>query len=432
MSSKPKTSNDKAWEKLFHKYAIETQIEKNGYFEISSVMINEFREARLMTKFDYTSNLPQLFEKNNLSILPITRGSYIISDFNTYETIPKPATDIVKVNFPEYICSIDYENITSESTAINCAYVSGILNDFLKEERLMPTINGRMSSGEFNFNITKKNNITASLRVSNSQIEIDGGYEGINSLSLIEAKNSISDDFLIRQLYYPYRLWNNKIGNHKSIRPIFMTYSNGIFTLNEYVFEDPQNYNSLVLVQQKNYSIEPEDIVFDDIHNIYNNVKLNPEPIGIPFPQANSFKRVINICELLFHEEKLTTDDITYKYDFDSRQTNYYTDACRYLGLVDKVREDGTVKYFLTTKGKKLFGLNIKKRNLEYVKLILSQKTFYLTFGSYLNNLETPNKDEIVAHMLKANLYNINSLSTFERRASTISGWINWILDLAR
>ncbi len=31
--------------------------------------------------------------------------------------------------------------------------------------------------------------------VKNSQIEIDGGYEGLESLSLIEAKNSLSKDF---------------------------------------------------------------------------------------------------------------------------------------------------------------------------------------------------------------------------------------------
>ena len=31
--------------------------------------------------------------------------------------------------------------------------------------------------------------------VNNSQIEIDGGFEGVETLSLIEAKNSLSDDF---------------------------------------------------------------------------------------------------------------------------------------------------------------------------------------------------------------------------------------------
>ena len=42
-----------------------------------------------------------------------------------------------------------------------------------------------MSSLDFNFNINAKNGLL-NVNVQNSQIEIDGGYEGINSLSLIE------------------------------------------------------------------------------------------------------------------------------------------------------------------------------------------------------------------------------------------------------
>jgi hypothetical protein len=62
----------------------------------------------------------------------------------------------------------------------------------------------------FDFNINSSKGLFK-VNVGNSQIEIDGGYEGDSSLNLIEAKNYISDDFLVRQLYYPYKLWNNKI-----------------------------------------------------------------------------------------------------------------------------------------------------------------------------------------------------------------------------
>ena len=74
--------NDAAWEKLFDKYNILTEIARNGQFVISAKQIGEFREARLMTKFDHKINLPKIFQLNNLSILPITRGDYIISSFS--------------------------------------------------------------------------------------------------------------------------------------------------------------------------------------------------------------------------------------------------------------------------------------------------------------------------------------------------------------
>lgn len=202
-----KNKNDVAWETLFNKYNIISEIDKNGKFEISAKEINEVREARLMTKFDHKVNLPKIFADNKLSILPITRGKYVISKFEAYTKFENINPEIVKVQFPEYITSIDYENITSEAMAINCAYVSGIIHDFVEDEELVPTVSGRMSSDEFNFEIKNTGiNNKMQIEIKNSQIEIDGGYEGIETLILIEAKNSISDDFIIRQLYYPYRL----------------------------------------------------------------------------------------------------------------------------------------------------------------------------------------------------------------------------------
>jgi hypothetical protein len=69
-----KSKNDKAWQLIFDKYQIKDKISKEGHFEITARKINEFREARLMTKFDHKSQLPRLFSENNLSILPISRG----------------------------------------------------------------------------------------------------------------------------------------------------------------------------------------------------------------------------------------------------------------------------------------------------------------------------------------------------------------------
>lgn len=430
--SSPLTKNDRAWERLFEKYRIAQQVERNGLFEITANQINEFREARLMTKFDHKSNLPSLFVENNLSILPITRGSYVISNFEAYHNFENPSTEIIRANAPDFIHSIDFENITSEATAINVAYLSGILADFTGEETLLPTVNGRMSSESFNFNIYNRTmNRLQNIAVVNSQIEIDGGFEGFDSLTLLEAKNSLSNDFLVRQLYYPYRLWQNKMD--KIVKPVFLTYTNGIFNLFEYEFQDPNNYSSLKLIKQRNYTLEQDEIIFDDIIALLGQVQITSEPDGIPFPQADSFKRVINICELLYENGYLTREYITYNYDFDMRQTNYYTDACRYLGLVDKDRDsDEGVRYFLTEKGKSIFRLNIRNRTLAFAKCILEKRAFNESFREYLKSLELPNRDEIVGIMEESGLYNVTAPSTYRRRASTISGWINWLLDITR
>ncbi len=416
-----------AWNKLFREYDILNRIEKNGKYEISTETINQFREARLITKFDHSKNLPEIFKANQLSILPITTGSYVISHFDTYHVFEEIETPLIKFKLPSYLQSLNYENVNSESIALNKAFVSGIITDFTEDDELLPTVSGRMRSGNFVFNIYdifQKSKQT--INVINSQIEIDAAYEGINFLSIFEAKNDISDDFLVRQLYYPYRTWSNRIT--KKIKPIFLMFSNGIYRLYEYNFADIYDYSSLELVKHKNYAIVDDDISVSDIENILENIRIVDEP-EISFPQADSIERVINLCELL-SEKDINRDEVTKKYDFDARQTNYYTDAGRYLGLIIKNKDGSTPIYSISSLAKKILNFSYKERQLSYCKCILSHKVFNDVLKSYLSNGFLPDKKQIISYMKKANLYNIQSEQTFARRASTIRHWIEWIVGL--
>jgi hypothetical protein len=421
-----KSKNDIAWEQIFEKHRILDKIESKGRASISSVDINKYREARLMTKFDHRSQLPNLFIDNNLSILPTSRGTYEIGTFETFCDFNKEEVEVTPIDFPTFLESIDYKDITSEATVINCAFVSKILHNFTNEDSLLPTVSGRMSSSLFDFRINSDKGLF-NIKVGNSQIEIDGGYEGDNSLNLIEAKNYISDDFLIRQLYYPYRLWNSKIT--KQVRPIFLTYSNGVFHLREYKFTDSELYNSIRLVQHKKYTVQEGAINLEAIQNILNSTKTVKELV-LPFPQADSFERVINLCELLKQRGFLSKEDITQNYDFDSRQTDYYSNAAKYLGLIENTRESNQIGCALTKVGLRIFSLPIIERQLEFVKLILSHKAFKDTLNLYFDKGNVPSKDEVVEIMKKSKLYNIDSEQTYKRRASTVISWTNWILEL--
>lgn len=427
MSDRQKSLNDIAWEKLFEKYDILENIERTGQFQISAKQIKEVREPRLMAKFDHTVNLPKIFADNGLSILPVTRGDYIISHFDAYHEFESNDSPITRVSLPTYIQSLDSGNIPSEAIALNCAVVAGIVADFLGDEEIVATVSGRMGSGVFDFNIGNlKNQSLSKITVNNSQIEIDAAYEGIHSLALFEAKRDLSEDFLVRQLYYPYRVWKSRIT--KPVRPLFLVYSNGIYRIYEYEFKDPNNYSSISLVKQKNYAIEDTTITVDDIQHVLGNSICENEP-EIPFPQADSFERVINICELL-SDQDLSRNDVTEQYAFDARQTNYYTDAARYLGLVEKERENGIPLYKLTEKGRTILKMGYKQRQLAFCSCILSHGAFADTLKSYLRIGVMPQKNNIVQIMKNSNLYNVNSDSTYVRRSSTIKGWINWIIEL--
>jgi hypothetical protein len=359
MSKLHKNQNDIAWEKLFSKYNILHCINVEGEYKISAEQIKEFREPRLMAKFDNTVALPEIFSNNGLAILPVTRGDYIISHFDAYHRFEDNNAPIIKVSLPAYIQSLDYNDIPSEAIALNCAMATDIIKEFLQDEDIIATVSGRMSSGIFDFNIiNSKSKTPCVVHVNNSQMEIDAAYEGVNCLSIFEAKRGLPEDFLIRQLYYPFRSWKNRIT--KPVRPIFLVYFNSIFRLYEYTFEDINNYNSLVLVNNKNYSIEDTTIEITDIQAVLKYTKTIQEP-RMPFPQADNFERVINICELL-NEQEITRDDVTEQYAFHARQTNYYTDAARYLGLLERKKDGKTTVYRLSEIGKNIQKLNFKER----------------------------------------------------------------------
>lgn len=417
--------NDTAWENLFDKYHILAEIERNGQFIISANQIREFREPRLMTKFDHRINLPHIFANNNLSILPITRGDYVISAFSAYMEFDEPSQCVQRVSIPAHIQSLMPQFLVSEAIALNCANACGILNDFLEDDELIPTVSGRMSSGSFDFDISTTSGMK-SISVNNSQIEIDAAYEGINFLALFEAKRDLSDDFLVRQLYYPFRVWHERVT--KTVKPVFLVFSNGMFHLYQYQFEDPRNYHSLRLVKQKNYMIATE-ICLADIENLLRTVPLVQEP-DIPFPQANRMSRIVNLIELL-NENSMTKQEITAEYAFDERQTNYYTDAGRYLGLIKKTNgEDGDVLFQLSSCGRRIMSLAHKERQLALTTQILKHKVFQETLALHLQHGEMPDTATIIQIMRRSNLYHVGAESTYERRSSTVVGWVNWILEI--
>ncbi|MEG4815300.1 type II restriction enzyme, partial [Microcoleus sp. K5-D4] len=280
MSKSQKTANDKAWEILFERHKILEEVEKNGYFEIASGQINQERESRLMAKFDHSVNLPDIFRDNHLSILPISRSKYVIGKFDThFEVKYDSEIEVIPFEFPSGIESIDYTNLYSESSALHCAFNIGIIDDLFGEKTAY-TVSGRMSTESFDFNIINSfANKPYSIKVKNSQCEIDAGFESNNYFVLIEVKNYAIDDFLIRQLYYPYRLWSKKMA--KKVIPVLMTYSNDIFSFFIYEFRNDENYNSLKLRQQKNYTIAPEEIQRSDV-DLVSCYAAKPDKIALP------------------------------------------------------------------------------------------------------------------------------------------------------
>lgn len=425
-----------AWQVLIDKYDISTEISNNGFFKISASQIKEVKEPRLMAKWDSSEQLPNSLKKNKINLLPDSRSSYILSDFLLYQELPKVVEHVknmAKVELPD-LQTISVDNISSEANAINVLQISGILEDFLEldlDDVLYATFNGRMSSGKFDFKVDTRRQIQLKVDVDRAQIEIDGGFESDHCVVVLEAKNVLHEDFHIRQLYYPYRLWESKVD--KPVRLIFSIYTNKIFRLMEYRFKEKENYSSIELVRTKNYSLEDTSITLDEIKDVYDSIKdtevisdnMNVED-SVPFIQADNFERIVSLLENMY-ENPMTSEEIIELMKFTTRQRDYYFNAGKYLGLFQKLKEDKVRKYGLTNIGVAVYKKSYTERQLELVKLILSHRIFRDLFGEILETGVIPDKGRVVELELE---YNVCSIDVASRRATSVISWLNWIFNL--
>ena len=421
-------SVNEAWVELIKKYDIENIVKRKGYFQINSKQIKEYKEPRLMAKWDSTDCLPKVLQDKHLNILPESRSSYVMGDFLLYQEIPELKEHVSKmahVDLPEYE-SIDIHHVHSEANAIHVMTLTGILDDFLQVERNVATFSGRMGTGNFDFYVDTFYGGKQNIHVSKAQCEIDGGFENDDSVVIIEAKNVVHRDFHIRQLYYPYRLWKEKV--KKPIRLVFSVYSNMIYRLFEYRFDEIEDYSSISLVKSKNYSLQDTTITQEDLLNVRRDTEItendDKDKRKVSFPQANVMEKVISLMENLYHNP-MTKQQIAELMNFDERQSDYYYNAGCYLELFQKAENNDRE---LTRLGERVFKMNYKERQLHIVSLILKHKIFADFFDSIINTGSLPNKKEIEERMIALNI--CNNCDTLSRRANSVLGWLKWIFNL--
>lgn len=429
----PRPNKNDAWAELFRRHDILGEVERRGVCQISSKEINELHEARLMTKFDHYIQLPDIFKKNNLTIQPNTRGTYLIGPFESYQPVTDdPRVPVEGLPFPLRIETINPARLYSESAVLMCAYYTGIISRVLGRD-MMLTVFGRLSAGNFDYRI--RNNQTGGLheiKVEGAQVEIDAGFEGEDTFAIVEAKNEAVTDFHVRQLYYPYRAWMARTG--KRIVPVFLSYSNAnsVFSLHVFRFGEPGLYNSIELVRQRKFRVVPNSVGRDDLVSAVGRVRVGPEPEGIPFPQADSFPRVVDLLTQLYGADgKMAQDQITSGYEFDRRQTQYYTNAAAYLGLAERRYDRGQgVTYTLTARGASVMSRPPQERNLALIECVLERRVFRKTLELYLERDTRPPAPQ-VEEFIRCVRPELTE-DTIVRRAQTVLRWADWINNLTK
>ena len=249
---------DKAWDKIFQDYGINKHDFNKSPFKISAREIKTAcqnftetgeKEVRILCKQDKREDRPKVFKDNGLFLLPVKNGEYVIVKGEGYVDIP-----IVDTTEKAYISKLDFQLDTSlignsEMQHLDFAYASSLIRTFMKDESLVLTIRGRKYTPAFSFNIGKHLISTKSV-----QTEVDAGYEGGKQVVLVEAKSSNTPNVIIRQLFYPFRQW--QLCTSKSIVTLFFEKSDDIYSIWQFKFLDPSNYNSIEFVKAGKYKIK--------------------------------------------------------------------------------------------------------------------------------------------------------------------------------
>ena len=202
-----------------------------------------------MCKHDTREQRPDVFKLRNLFILPIKNGTYAILRGEGYVDIPSINTLPI-----QYSSKLDFEIKSasvgnSEMQHLDFAYATSLIRTFMNDDSLVLSIRGRKYTPEFSFKVGKY-----SLKAEGVQTEVDAGYEGRQQIVLVEAKNSLSTNVIIRQLFYPYRQWN--IATGKMIISLFFERRDNVINLWQYDFEKPDEYNTIRLLRSGKYIID--------------------------------------------------------------------------------------------------------------------------------------------------------------------------------
>ncbi|WP_227485866.1 type II restriction enzyme [Corynebacterium aurimucosum] len=386
--------NDAAWDRVFPHLAAD--IAAQGYVVLPAAKLKELsgREPRLMAKHDFSAARPEVFRQHGLSMLPIRRDAYLIGRFDLYQPFPEQAGPLKSMPVPGHIQSIDFENLTSEAAALTAAHLSGMLDDFLGGE-LIPTVSGRMSTLTLPMRVGGRD-----IEVDRAQMEIDAGFESAEHLVLVEAKNHVSPDFNIRQLYFPFRRFS--LALDKEVVPVYLVYSNGIFHFYRYAFRQPEDFRSIELVSAARYVLGKSGVTDAAVCEVLEHTQVHGT--RVPFPQADSFARVISLLE-----NPVPKAEMPEAFGFTPRQADYYTNAARYLGLT------------------KLSGTR-DERNLALVEALASRPVFREMVRFVVDKHCALSKAEAAGFMRAANLG--LGETTLRRRSATVAAWSQWLAEL--
>ncbi len=428
----------KTWQRIFdeHPY-ISTALNNDGWIVLTADELRVYGEPRILAKIDSFETLPKVFKKHNAALLSLTNDSYIILKlgqegkplFPKLPPVTTPPRYYSPQDLQDRFVTLDWQrHFTSESQALDAAFLAGILQDFTQDNELYLTIRGRRRLATpiaLQFSIPSGSSLSFPQSIQGVQIEVDAGYESPRHVYLVEAKKRLQTTFNLRQVYFPFAHWQAYLQNKRSaktIRPLYLLYTAHQYFLYEFSIRPSGNLNDISVKHSQWYVLGEPPLTLGDLSQIVQATASTFVP-HIPFPQADNLSRVFNILERIAHQPQMSAEEIAQEEAIVVRQGNYYLSALRWLGWLEG---KGTHKK-LTKEGRRVLKASAIERPQRLIRVLASRPVFRQAIQQWSQTQNIPSQKQIEQWIFQeTKRKHISPLadSTIPRRAQTVRAWL--------
>lgn len=374
------------------------------------------QEPRLMTKFDSRASRPLPLAQHDLFLLPEKNGEYLVLRAEGYCDLQWPAPQNVQNQSARFPFALDsLRGAQSEMSHLDRLFLAGVISDVVgvrARSDVLATIRGRRFAPPFDFRVGD----LGPFRADKIQYEVDQGYETEDEILLFEAKTTTPADFLVRQLFFPFKVFRSL--SAKKIRLFFFNCNatSGVYSFFEYRFGDEHNYCSIEPVAARHVRVH-----FDDQHaplslGDWMRTSVAPATGNWEIPQADDF---VKVMEFPLHVERGCTDAglIAGAFDFSPRQSFYYRRASEQMGLVHGFQ--------VTQAGRDFLALPPAEREGEMIRVLLLQPVVRAAIDLALGRADHRICARDIAGLIKVHSH--ISGDTIGRRALTVRSWLRWL-----
>ena len=412
-------ANDRIWAEIIAHYHLDFKLPLNTVTKEQIDSVRGRRDLRNIVSMTSVAQWATPLQEAGVFVLPKSREEWmLVHGRGYYQNLgdpgePKPFPS----RLPIKLTTLSYGR--SESGYLKHAFHAGLIAEFSHaDSQLFDTVSGKYGVPDFQFRVDGSPELRPQ---QGTQMEIDQGYENTTDVLLFEAKVGAQTDFLIRQLYYPFRShldFQAKTG-HKKVRPFFLVADDveDTYTLWEFKWSDSGDYETIGIEDGRppsRYRIIEAEVAPDEYTNI-------PRDRSIPEIQANDLDKVTAFPFLIPQGIDTAKKWVDYQgWSKWPRQGNYYGSAAAALGLVNS--EDG--RFVLTDEGRRFVTLSPQERDKLTAERLLKVPTinrvFLLAHEKGPEGVTDADISRVIAETQGL------SGTTPRRRASTVRAWFKW------